>query len=97
LSAKNRLTFEDVEIYSLPKAIEESIDLSEFKFEKQYFADYLRQIAPDDDKNNVAKVWLFVTHDKYVIGYVTLIMSQLLKTWHRQWVNLVVILMYLVY
>jgi hypothetical protein len=27
---------------------------------------------------------LFVTHDKYVIGYVTLIMSQLLKTWHRQ-------------
>ena len=43
----------------------------------QYFADYLRNIALEDDKNNVAKVWVFVTHEKEVIGYVTLIMSQL--------------------
>jgi GNAT superfamily N-acetyltransferase len=84
LSVKNRLTFEDVEIYSLPKAIEESIDLSKFKCEKEYFADYLRQMAPEVDKNNIAKVWLFVTHTKYVIGYVTLIMSQLLRASHPE-------------
>jgi GNAT superfamily N-acetyltransferase len=39
-------------------------------------------MAIDDDKNNVTKVWLFVTHDKQVIGYVTLIMSQLTATFH---------------
>ena len=84
MSVKKRLTFEDVEIYSLPKAMEESIDLSKFKCEKQYFADYLHQIAPKDDMNNIAKVWLFVTHAKHVIGYVTLIMSQLLRTSHPE-------------
>jgi GNAT superfamily N-acetyltransferase len=82
LSVKKRLTFEDVEIYSLPKAIEESIDLSKFKCEKQKFADYLRQMAREDDMNNIAKVWLFVTHTKCIIGYVTLTMSQLLRTSH---------------
>jgi hypothetical protein len=60
LSLKNRLTFKDVEIYSLPKAIEESIDLSRFKCEKQNFADYLLHMAREEDMNNVAKVWLFV-------------------------------------
>jgi hypothetical protein len=75
----NILTFEDVEVYSLPKALEESIDFSEFKCEKQEFADYLRSTAPDDDRNNVAKVWVFVTNEREVIGYVTLIMSQLSK------------------
>jgi GNAT superfamily N-acetyltransferase len=78
----NRLTFEDVEIYSLPKALEESIDFSKFKCEKQYFADYLRSTASEEDKNNIAKAWIFVTHQREVIGYVTLIMSQLSRSAH---------------
>jgi hypothetical protein len=83
LSANNRFTFEDVEIYSLPMAIESKIDLSKFKCEKQNFADYLQLSAKEDDKNNVAKVWLFVNRNKEIIGYVTLMMSQLRKTDHE--------------
>jgi GNAT superfamily N-acetyltransferase len=79
----NRLTFEDVEVYSLPKALEESIDFSKFKCEKQEFADYLRSTAPEDDKNNIAKVWVFTSREREVIGYVTLIMSQLSRSEHR--------------
>lgn len=84
MSPKSRLTFKDVEIYPLPKALEESIDFSGFKCEKQYLADYLREMAPQNDKNNVAKVWVFVTHEKEVIGYVTLIMSQLSRSAHLE-------------
>ena len=39
-------------------------------------------MAVDEDKNNIAKVRLFVIHDKKVVGYVTLIMSQLSATFH---------------
>ena len=84
MSAKSRLTFKDVEIYPLLKALEESVDFSRLKCEKQYFTDYLREMAPQDDKNNVAKVWVFVTHEKEVIGYVTLIMSQLSRSAHLE-------------
>ena len=83
-NVKNRLSFEDVEVYSLPKAIvDSSIDFSKFRCEKDSFADYLRTQAHNDDKNNVAKVWLFVNHNKEIVGYVTLIMSQLRKTDHQ--------------
>ena len=84
MSVRKSLTLEDIEIYSLPKALEESIDLSKFRCEKQRFADYLRSTALEYDKNNVEKVWLFVTHEKEVVGYVTLIMSQLAKTFHQK-------------
>ena len=67
MSVNNRLTSKDVEVYSLPMAIESGIILSEFKCEKQNFADYLRVCAEEDDKNNVAKVWLFVNRNKEVI------------------------------
>jgi GNAT superfamily N-acetyltransferase len=79
---KKRFSFEDIEVYSIAKAVQDGISISDFRCEKQNFADYLRTMAIDDDKNNVAKVWLFVTHDKQVIGYVTLIMSQLTATFH---------------
>lgn len=80
--SKERFNFADIEVYSLTKALKEGIDLSKFRCERQQFADYLHLMAFDDDKNNVAKVWLFVTHDKQVAGYVTLIMSQLTATFH---------------
>jgi GNAT superfamily N-acetyltransferase len=38
--------------------------------------------APEEDKNNIAKAWIFVTHEREVIGYVTLIMSQLSRSAH---------------
>lgn len=81
---KNKLSFGDVEVYSLPKAIvDSSIDFSKFRCEKNSFSDYLRTQAHNDDKNNVAKVWLFVNHNKEILGYVTLIMSQLRRTDHQ--------------
>lgn len=82
MSGKKRFSFKDIEVYSIEKALQESINLSDFRCEKPIFADYLRTIAVEDDRNNVAKVWLFVTHDKQVAGYVTLIMSQLTRTYH---------------
>ncbi len=82
MTGKKSFSFEDIEVYSLAKALQENISLSNFRCEKQNFADYLRKMAIYDDTNNVAKVWLFVTHDKQVIGYVTLIMSQLTATFH---------------
>lgn len=77
VSGKKRFSFKDIEVYSIAKALQESINLSDFRCEKPIFADYLRTTAVEDDRNNVAKVWLFVTHDKQAVGYVTLIMSQL--------------------
>jgi hypothetical protein len=71
-----------IQAVSLPKALEESIDFSKFKCEKQEFADYLRSTAPEDDKNNVAKVWVFTSREREIIGYVTLIMSQLSRSLH---------------
>lgn len=36
-----KLSDSDIKVYNLVKANNESIELSEFKCEKQYFADYL--------------------------------------------------------
>lgn len=84
MSAENRLTFEDIEVYSLSKAMEESIDFSRFKCEKKELADYLRSTALKDDKNNIAKVWVFVSREREVLGYVTLIISQLSRSLHHE-------------
>ena len=72
----------DIKVYNLVKASNESIELSEFKCEKQYFADYLNLYAREDDYNGIGKVWLFVNSDNMVVGYVTLAMSQLSKSYH---------------
>ena len=77
MSVNQRLTLSDVEIYSLPRALEASIDLHDFKCEKENFAEYLYLMAPEDDRNNVGKFWIFTTHQKSIMGYVTLAMSQL--------------------
>lgn len=79
---QKRPRFKKVIVYSLPKALEKKIDFSKFRCEKEYFTGYLLKMAPEDDKNNVAKVWVFVTSKKEVVGYVTLIMSQLSKSAH---------------
>lgn len=77
---ENRLTFSDVEVYLLTKALELSINICDFKCERQEFNDYLYNTANKDHMNNAGKVWLFTTHEKKPIGFVTLAMSQLSKS-----------------
>jgi hypothetical protein len=72
VSGRKRFSFKDIEVYSIAKALQESINLSDFRCEKPIFADYLRTTAVEDDRNNVAKVWLFVTHDKQAAISITL-------------------------
>jgi predicted GNAT family N-acyltransferase len=78
----NQLSDQDVKVYNITKAINESVNLSYFKCEKQYFADYLRLYAKQDDDKGIGKLWLFVNGNNKVIGYVTLAMSQLSKSQH---------------
>jgi hypothetical protein len=83
LSKDNKkLSDQDIRVYNLARAINESIELSDFKCEKEYFADYLRLYSKDDDRKGIGKVWLFVNGNDKVVGYVTLAMSQLSKSQH---------------
>lgn len=76
------LSDQDIKVYNLTKAVNESVNLDDFKCQKQYFADYLRLCAKDNDNKGICKVWLFVTSNNKVIGYVTLAMSQLSRSQH---------------
>jgi GNAT superfamily N-acetyltransferase len=78
----NKLPDRDIKVYNLISAINESVNLSDFKCEKQHFADYLRLYAKEDDDKGIGKLWLFVTGNNKVIGYVTLAMSQLSRSQH---------------
>jgi predicted GNAT family N-acyltransferase len=78
----NKLPDIDIKVYNLTRAINEFVDLSNFKCEKQYFADYLRLCAKEDDDKGIGKLWLFVTGDNKIVGYVTLVMSQLSRSQH---------------
>ncbi|MDF2737171.1 MAG: hypothetical protein K0S93_1028 [Nitrososphaeraceae archaeon] len=78
----NKLPDRDIKVYNLTSAINESVNLSDFKCEKQHFADYLRLYAKEDDDKGIGKLWLFVTGNNKVIGYVTLTMSQLSRSQH---------------
>lgn len=82
MSAVRKFIANDLEVYSIAKAEQASLDFSNFKCENQLFTDYLIKQAADEDRRNIARVWLFVTHQKDVVGYVTLIMSQLVRLWH---------------
>jgi len=84
LSAGNLLKFSDVKVYSISKAIEESINISTFKCENEDFNYYLLNTALDDDKKNIGKVFLFTTYNnKKVVGFLTLAMSQVKRFEHE--------------
>jgi hypothetical protein len=84
LSAGNLLKFSDVKVYSISKALEESINISTFKCENEDFNYYLLNTALDDDKKNIGKVFLFTTYnDKKVVGFLTLAMSQVKRFEHK--------------
>jgi len=78
----NKLLDFDIKVYNLARAINTSVDLSDFKCEKQYFADYLRLNAKEDDDKGIGKLWLFINGNNKVAGYVTLVMSQLSRSQH---------------
>jgi hypothetical protein len=78
----NQLSDQDVKVYNITKAINESVTLLSFKCEKQYFVDYLRLYAKQEDDKGIGKLWLFVNGNNKVIGYVTLAISQLSKSQH---------------
>lgn len=83
MSIENKLIFSDIGVYLLTKALEVSVNLCDFKCEKQEFNDYLYNTAYKDHISNLGKVWLFTTHEKKPIGFVTLAMSQLSRSFDR--------------
>lgn len=82
------LTSADIEVYSLSKALDLSIDLRQFKCENEEFNDYLYYTAYEDDKRKIGKVWLFTTHEKKPIGFATLAMSQISKHFDKYFVSM---------
>jgi hypothetical protein len=84
LSAAAPLTFSDVEVYSLTKVLEESINISDFKCENEDFNYYLRNTAIYDERKKIGKVFIFTTHAKRTIGFLTLAMSQLGRFEHEK-------------
>lgn len=79
----------EIKVYPLHKLPNFENKILNFKCGKQKYDTYIKNIAIDDHKKNVGKVWLFYhMKDHKVIGYVTLAMSQLHKTEHKKLGNL---------
>jgi GNAT superfamily N-acetyltransferase len=83
LIAKDKLSAEDVRVYSLKEAEENSIDIKYFHCEKDEFNDHFFNVLPKDDSEDLGKAFLF-THNKKVIGYLVLAMSQLNRAWANE-------------
>jgi hypothetical protein len=77
----------DLTVYSLGQAIKESIDLSDFECEEEYFTNYLRNNASIDDQNNVGRVIIFTTQHKEIVGFVTVAMSEIARLQHKRLQN----------
>jgi hypothetical protein len=77
---------DDIDVYSLTKAIELKLDLARFRCEKNEFNDYFHNTALKDHNGNLGRVWIFTTgkRKKRVIGFVTVAMSQLSKQEHKK-------------
>lgn len=86
-----KIDLSDVDAFSYQKLIEENIDYSDFTCENKIFETYLKDkdFAIKDDLEGVSKLWLFVhMPSKKVVGYVTLIMSQLSRFKHNSLMGL---------
>ncbi len=82
-----KIDLSDVDVFSCPKLKEERIPVSDFICENKAFEIYLKDetLAMKDDIENKSKLWLFVhMPDRKVVGYVTLIMSQISRFQHDQ-------------
>lgn len=80
-----RIDLSNIDVFSYQKLIEENIDFSDFACENKDFETYLKDegLAIKDDLEDISKLWLFVhMPDKKVVGYVTLIMSQISRFQH---------------
>lgn len=82
MTIKDKLSPEEVKVYSLKEAKENSIDLNYFKCEKEEFNYHFFNVLPDDDSNGLGKAFLFI-HDERVVGYLVLAMSHINKSMHK--------------
>jgi ribosomal protein S18 acetylase RimI-like enzyme len=90
-SDRLRIDLSNVDVFSYQKLIEEGIDFSDFSCENKDFEIYLKDkdLAIKDDLEDISKLWLFVhMPDKKVVGYVTLVMSQLSRFQHNSLMGL---------
>lgn len=86
-----RIELSNVDVFSYRKLVEENIDYSDFTCENKNFETYLRNkdFAIKDDLEDISKLWLFVhIPNKKVVGYVTLVMSQLSRFQHNSLMRL---------
>lgn len=80
-----KINLSNVDVFSYQKSIKENINFSDFACENKDFETYLKDkdLAIKDDLEDISKLWLFVhMPDKKVVGYVTLVMSQISKFQH---------------
>lgn len=54
------ITHSDIQVYSLSKALEKSINFLDFDCENEQLTYYLLNIAQKDDSEKVGKVFLFI-------------------------------------
>lgn len=86
-----RIDLSNVDVFSYQKLTEEGIDFSDFTCENKDFEIYLKDkdLAIKDDLEDISKLWLFVhMPDMKVVGYVTLVMSQLSRFQHNSLMGL---------
>ena len=88
MASRDRLTFKDVVAYSLKRARENLLEFDYFKCENPAFNDYFNNNLTKDDHDKLGKAFLFATHDRKVIGFIVLSMSQLSKSYHTELGNL---------
>jgi hypothetical protein len=81
------ITHSDIQVYSQSRALENSINFSDFRCENDQLTNYLLNTAQKDENENIGKIFLFV-YNKKVIGFITLAMSQLGRFEHQRLSNL---------
>jgi GNAT superfamily N-acetyltransferase len=78
------LNSSDLRAYSLQQAIKESIVLSNFECEEEFFTKYLRDEACLDDRDNIGRVIIFTTLQQDLVGFVTVAMSEIRRLQHKR-------------
>lgn len=84
MTTEHLLNSSDLKVYSLQQAIKESIPLSNFRCEEEFFTNYLTNEASLDDRNNIGRLIIFTTLKKEIVGFVTVAMSEVARLQHKQ-------------
>jgi hypothetical protein len=81
------ISHSDIQVYSLSRALENSINFSDFSCENDQLTNYLLNTAQKDENENIGKIFLFI-YNKKIIGFITLAMSKLGRFEHQRLSNL---------